>query len=72
MPVTMHSLGIDMLSPEDRLRLAGEIWQSLDVTEAGQLTEAQRADLKLRLEEYRKNPNDVIPWEEAKKRLGWD
>ena len=72
MATKLRELGIDQWSPEERLRLAGEIWQSLDDTDAGHLTEAQKADLRLRLAEYRKNPKDVIPWEEAKKRLGWD
>ncbi len=72
MSSTMQELGIDQWTPDERLRLASEIWQSLDDTDAGQLTDVQKADLKLRMAEYRKNPNNVIPWEEAKKRLGWD
>jgi putative addiction module component (TIGR02574 family) len=72
MAASMKSLGIDQWSSVDRLRLMDEIWDSLDQEEATQLTTAQTEDLKLRLEEHRRNPDDVIPWEEAKKQLRWD
>ena len=46
MAVSMKELGIDCMSPEDRLSLVQEIWDSLaDDAQAVPLTEAQRQDL---------------------------
>jgi putative addiction module component (TIGR02574 family) len=57
-------------SVEERLKVIGQIWDSIvEETEDLPLTEAQRVDLKRRLEEHRRNPQDVIPWEEAKAQI---
>ena len=58
------------LPVEERLRLIGEIWDSIEaVPEPVILTEAQRKELEARLEAYRREPNKVIPWEEVKARI---
>ncbi len=58
------------LPVEERLRLIGEIWDSIEaVPEAVVLTEAQRRELESRLEAHRSNPTEGSPWPEVKKRL---
>lgn len=55
---------------EDRLRLIGEVWDSLAVhPEAIELTEAQKLDLQHRLDAYRNDPKAGSSWEEVKARL---
>jgi len=55
---------------EDRLRLIEEVWDSLDAApEAAALTEAQKLDLRRRLDAYRDDPKAGSPWEEVKARL---
>ncbi len=54
----------------ERLRLVGEIWDSIAATpEELPLTDAQREDLARRVESYRQNPGGGSPWPEVKKRL---
>lgn len=72
MSATMRSLGIDQLSREERWRLVEEICQILEDDAGGLLTEAQQADLKLRLEEHRRHPEEAVSWKDAKQQLGWD
>lgn len=70
MPTTMQTLGIDRMSPEERLRLIEEIWDSLCEPPTDlPLTEEQRADLQRRLDAYRENPKAGSPWEEVLARL---
>jgi putative addiction module component (TIGR02574 family) len=61
---------------EERIELAQELWD--DLVENGydpKLTSEQSAELERRAEEFRKNPQAGIPWEqvrdEARKRFGW-
>jgi putative addiction module component (TIGR02574 family) len=70
MAVTMKDFGIDGLSPEDRLALVQEIWDSL-AAEAAQipLSEAQKAILDRRLADLDSNPNNVLTWDEIKARV---
>jgi putative addiction module component (TIGR02574 family) len=66
----MTSLGIDRLSPQERLQLIGEILDSFDNDrEVPQLTEAQRQELDRRLAALEADPTGVIPWEEAEARV---
>lgn len=54
------------LTPDERVQLADELWESLANTpEALPLTEAQAAELDRRLEDYRKEPSAALPWREA-------
>jgi putative addiction module component (TIGR02574 family) len=53
-----------------RLKLVEEIWDSIAATpDALQLTEAQRAELDRRLDDYEKNPEAGSPWPEVKARI---
>jgi len=54
----------------ERIKLVEDIWDSIAaVPEAVQLTSPQREEIERRLEEYRTNPDDVVPWEVVKERL---
>jgi putative addiction module component (TIGR02574 family) len=69
MAPTLQELGLDRLSPEDRLTVAEAIWESVArEVEATPLTEAQRAELERRLADSIARPEAVTPWEEIKAR----
>ena len=69
MPQTLHELGIDRLSVEERLALAEEIWESVaQELEREPLTAAQRRELERRLADSMARPDAVTPWEEIKAR----
>lgn len=69
MPQTMHDLGIDRLSVEDRLALAEEIWASVaQELDREPLSAAQRRELERRLADSLARPDAVTPWEEVKAR----
>jgi putative addiction module component (TIGR02574 family) len=61
---------LEKLSPEER-------WEIFDAfrfqqPDPGEPTEDEKALLDRELEEYRKNPSDVVPWEEVKAQLRRD
>jgi putative addiction module component (TIGR02574 family) len=61
---------IKRLSVPDRVKLAQDIWDTLQLTaEELPLTEEQKRLLDRRLEEHRTDPSTAIPWEEVKARL---
>jgi putative addiction module component (TIGR02574 family) len=69
MPQTIHDMGIDRLSVEDRLALAQEIWDSVaQELERETLTAAQRQELERRLADSIARPDAVTPWEVVKAR----
>ena len=58
------------LSVEERIKLAGAIWESISqVPEALTLNEAQREELDRRIEAYLKDPNEGSSWEEIRSRI---
>jgi putative addiction module component (TIGR02574 family) len=64
---TMKDLGIDRLSPEQRIALALEIWESLeDDRPHGRLTAEQRAELARRDAELDANPGIALTWEQIR------
>jgi putative addiction module component (TIGR02574 family) len=64
------AIEIEKLSPEDRLRLIEELWESLRrQPETVPLTEAQRKELDRRLDELDRGEAETIPWDEVKQRL---
>ena len=69
MPVSAKSLGVDKLPVEDRLALAEELWESV-VADGGPflLSEAQRVEIDRRIAEHEAAPDDVVPWNEVRKK----
>ena len=69
MPPTMRDLGAHLLSVEERLALAEEIWESVaSEVESETLTVAQRQELERRLADSSARPDAVTPWEVIKER----
>lgn len=67
MPPTVHTLGIDQLSREERLALVQEIWDSIAAeVPPTLLTEAQKQELRRRVAEDDARPDEVVPWEQVK------
>ena len=67
MSATLQSLGLDKLTPAERLALIGELWESLDAEPP--LTDAQKAGLDSRLAAFEADPKAGSSWEEVKARL---
>jgi putative addiction module component (TIGR02574 family) len=69
MAPTLQELGLDQLSPEDRLSVAEALWDSVarDI-EAAPLSDTQRAELERRLADSIARPDAVTPWEVVKAR----
>lgn len=65
--VSIYDLGIDQWSVDDRLRLIGEIWDSLEAP--GEIPEWQKRILDERIAEADANPGAGVPWEESMARL---
>lgn len=59
------------MSPQERLELAQEIWDSVADSPAGPpaMSDDERAELECRLEAHLRNPHDTIPWEQVKKQV---
>ena len=66
---TLHEMGIDQMSADERLNLIGEIWHSLSPKEQVVLTEDQRVELDRRLAAADADPSPGTPWEAVKVRL---
>ena len=66
MSTAFQALGIDRLSPADRLDLAHDIWDSLAAEAAtAPLTDAQRREVDARLAAHRADPGAAVPWEQV-------
>jgi putative addiction module component (TIGR02574 family) len=60
------ALNIGNLSPEERLRLIEELWDSLNETPGTvPLTNAQREELDRRLDDLDRSGPEGIPWEQV-------
>jgi len=69
MTPSINELGLDRLSPEDRLAVAEALWDSVArETEAAPLSSGQRAELERRLADSIARPEAVTPWEVIKAR----
>jgi putative addiction module component (TIGR02574 family) len=67
----MKDLGIDRLSPEQRIALALEIWESLDdARPSARLTGEQRAELARRDAELDASPGIALTWEQIRANVG--
>jgi putative addiction module component (TIGR02574 family) len=63
-------LNIDDLSPEERLSLLEQLWESLRKTpDSIPLTQDQRVELDRRLDDLEADAGDGIPWEEVLERI---
>ena len=66
----MGTLDIAKLSPEDRLRLLEQVWDSLcDTPEAIPVTQAQREELDRRLDDLEREGPVGNPWDEVLQRI---
>ncbi len=69
MSPAIRELGIDRLSAQDRLRLIGEIWDSLSCPEQVQILDRHREELDRRIAAADANPGAGIPWKEVRTKL---
>ena len=64
-----HSnVDIKGLTPEERLALLGEIWDSLNPEDVP-VTDAQRAELDRRLDDLERDRDLGIPWDEVLRQI---
>ena len=69
MAPTLHQIGLDQLSSEDRLAVAEALWESVcDEAMTAELSEPQRYELEHRLADSAARPEAVTPWEVVKAR----
>ncbi len=60
------ALNINDLSPEERLRLIEELWDSLNETPGNiPMTKAQREELDRRLDDLESSGPEGIPWDQV-------
>jgi len=60
------ALNIDDLTPEERLRLIEELWDSLnEMPGTVLLTNAQREELDRRLDDLERSGPEGIPWDQV-------
>ena len=59
---------ITRLSPEERLTLIGELWDSLDAADVP-VTPTQRAELRRRLDSFEQDRSGGITWEQLRAQL---
>jgi len=65
----LEQLGIDRMSPAERLRLLDEIWDSLSPIHQTEIPQSHRDELDRRLAEADANPDAGVPWSEVRARL---
>ncbi len=66
----MPAIDIEKLAPEERLRLIGDLWDSLRARpETVPLTRPQRDELDRRLDELDQGRVALVSWDEVKRRL---
>lgn len=69
--MALPQLDIERLSPDERIQLAEELWNSLHATPGSiPLTPAQEDELQRRLDYYREYGNPGEPWREALAGIG--
>lgn len=68
--MTRRGVDIASLTPEERLSLLEELWDSLaPAPEAVPLTDTQRSELDRRLDDLERDGPVGIPWEEVLSRI---
>jgi putative addiction module component (TIGR02574 family) len=64
------AIDIAKLTPDERLRLIDELWESLRATpDVVRLTPQQKAELDRRLDEFDRGNVALVPWDEVRRRL---
>ena len=64
------AIDIDSLAPDERLRLIGELWESLrGLPDEVPLTQAQTDELDRRLDEYERGEAETLSWTEVQRRV---
>ncbi len=65
-----HSSSYEELSIPERIELLQRLWDELAAQpENIELTDAQRAELDRRLDDYRRDPNAGVSWESLRENL---
>ncbi len=63
-------IDIEKLSPEERLQLIEDLWESLRARpETVPVTDGQRAELDQRLDALDRGEGRLVSWDEAKRQL---
>ena len=67
MTVSLESLGLDRLSRDDKLTLAGQLWDSVVASETpgAFLSAAQHEELRRRVADAKAHPEDSVDWKDA-------
>lgn len=68
MSPSIYDLGIDKLSVKDKIRLIGEIWDTLEPDDV-ELSEAHWREIEDRIAHADANPGVGYTWEEVKAHL---
>ena len=70
MTLTIDSLGLRTLPAEERMRLASDLWESVESESPRRvLSDELKAELDRRVAEDDANPDSALPWDEVKSRL---
>jgi putative addiction module component (TIGR02574 family) len=68
--VTDPQLDIERLTPQQRLRLIEDLWESFRGSEAPlPVSDAQKAELDARLDELERDGPRGVPWDEVVRRI---
>ena len=57
------------LTPEERIELVEDLWDSIASDAVPPLTDEEKTELERRLEDHRRDPSTAITWEELKAEL---
>ncbi|MEZ6056428.1 MAG: addiction module protein [Planctomycetaceae bacterium] len=66
---TLQELGIDQLSSAERLRLIGDIWDSLSPLTETEVPTSHLEELDHRLDDANASPETSRPWNEVRSKL---
>jgi len=64
----MNIKDIKKLSVEERISIIGEIWESID-KDSVQVTDAQKFEVRERIERYKEGKSKFFSWDEIKTEL---
>jgi putative addiction module component (TIGR02574 family) len=70
MQPTISSLGLDKLSPDERIRLMHDLYDSIPTkSEYFPLTQQENEELEQEVQNCRLHPEEGLSWDETKKQL---